>query len=232
MVSGTAATTHLITCLIGNGVADIPPILTSIQQLDPSRSLLRFQPSGDDNVNGVWFFVASDGIHGDELWRTDGLQSGTFPVKDIRLGSVGSYPHNLINVNGTLYFRANDGTSGPELWKSDGTAEGTVQVKEIRPGYSGSNPTALVNMNGVLYFVASDGVVGAELWRRMALNRAPLSEGYRQEPTVISAISGECWRHLVLLRQTQLSKLGKVMVRHPAQNWSHRTGPNASSGVH
>src|ERR1700693_3194663 len=34
-------------------------------------------------VGSVTYFAASDGVHGDELWRTDDTATGTYMVKDI-----------------------------------------------------------------------------------------------------------------------------------------------------
>ena len=86
------------------------------------------------NVGGELFFRATDGTHGDELWKSDGTSSGTMLVDDINPGPDSSYPTYLMNVNGELYFRASDGTHGFELWKSDGTSSGTVLVEDINPG--------------------------------------------------------------------------------------------------
>src|SRR5207247_222215 len=73
------------------------------------------------NVNGTLFFVANDGTHGRELWKSDGTAAGTTLVKDIWSGggSIG-YLNTLTNVNGTLFFSARDGATGYELWRSDG----------------------------------------------------------------------------------------------------------------
>ena len=38
----------------------------------------------------IELFTVDDGVHGRELWRTDGTATGTFLVKDILPGSVGS----------------------------------------------------------------------------------------------------------------------------------------------
>lgn len=116
-------------------------------------------------INGVLFFRPDDGIHGDELWKTNGTAAGTTLVKDINPGSNGSELDLFTNVNGVLYFVANDGTHGTELWKSDGTEAGTVMIKDINAGNNASFPTSLYNVNGLLYFNANDGTNGQELWK-------------------------------------------------------------------
>src|SRR5262249_49559939 len=44
------------------------------------------------NVNGTLFFVANDGVHGSELWKSDGTEAGTVLVKDINPDSASSSP--------------------------------------------------------------------------------------------------------------------------------------------
>ena len=116
-------------------------------------------------IDGIYYFVANDGIHGKELWRTDGTEEGTVIVKDIRIGSEHSSPSNFKESNGILYFSANDGVHGVELWRSDGTEEGTWMVKDIWNGSSNSSPSSFEVLNGVLYFGADDGIHKRELWR-------------------------------------------------------------------
>ena len=43
-------------------------------------------------LNNVMYFSADDGIHGTELWRSDGTAAGTFMVKDIETGDNASSP--------------------------------------------------------------------------------------------------------------------------------------------
>ncbi|MEO8415484.1 MAG: ELWxxDGT repeat protein [Ginsengibacter sp.] len=128
--------------------------------------------SGADNfikVGNVVFFKADDGVHGYELWKTDGTAAGTVLVKDIWPGALGSdIQISKANINGTLYFSADDGINGVELWKSDGTAAGTLLVKDIDPGSSGSYPSPNKGgeaANGLFYFRARSAGTGYELWK-------------------------------------------------------------------
>jgi ELWxxDGT repeat protein len=130
-------------------------------------------PGSFKAVGNILFFSASAGGFGRELWRSDGTESGTFLVKDIRPGASGSFPLELTDVRGTLFFKANDGTHGIELWKSNGTAASTVMVKDIFPGVSGSDPNQFKILGDDMYFVADDGVHGRELWSLSLLNDAP-----------------------------------------------------------
>ncbi len=154
------------------------------------------------NVNGTLYFTANDGIHGKELWKSDGTEAGTVMVKDINPGSSGSYPERSTNLNGTLLFTANDGTNGIELWKSDGLAAGTVMVKDIAPTYTTDYPVSVYTDFAVLgstaYFGADDGTNGVELWKSdgtaagtvMVQDMFPGSAGSYPDPKVAA---GAVW---------------------------------------
>ncbi|MFI5456862.1 MAG: ELWxxDGT repeat protein [Isosphaerales bacterium] len=117
-------------------------------------------------INGVAYFGADDGTHGDELWESDGTAAGTTLVKDIDPGSASSAPQELTDLNGTLYFVAHDGTGPNQLWESDGSTAGTVVVQNFTPAQTwGSYPANLTNIGGNLFFTATDGIDGEQLWR-------------------------------------------------------------------
>ena len=116
-------------------------------------------------IGNTLYFTTNDGIHGSELWKSDGTTNGTMLVKDIGNGSVGSNPAYLAPVDNTLFFLADDGTHGSELWKTDGTEAGTLMVKDINNGSGGSNPTHHTKVGNTHFFRANDGIHGIELWR-------------------------------------------------------------------
>lgn len=115
---------------------------------------------------GLLFFSADDHRSGTELWVSNGLDTGTFLVKDIRPGPEGSFPADFVrtNVNTRVFFTADDGTHGTELWKTDGSEAFTTYVRDINPGAAPSSPSFLTKVSTPLFFAADDGVTGIELW--------------------------------------------------------------------
>jgi ELWxxDGT repeat protein len=118
-------------------------------------------------LDGKLLFTANDGVHGDELWVTDGTEGGTLLLKDIIVGDEysGSYPSELVKAGDLVFFRAITNEHNAELWRTDGTPEGTVMVKDITPDENDSTPTDLTVVNGIVYFAASDENEDRELWR-------------------------------------------------------------------
>ena len=109
------------------------------------------------------YFIGEDGAHGKELWVSDGTESDTRLVKDIRPGPGGSDIGEMAAFRGHLYFGANDGEHGNELWRSDGTEGGTELVADIHPT-SSSNPAWLTAVDQKMFFSALAEDIGRELW--------------------------------------------------------------------
>jgi ELWxxDGT repeat protein len=120
-------------------------------------------------LGNLLVFVANDGTHGNELWRSDGTSTGTFLLKDINPGAgdsipnYGFYNQQPVIANGFLYFAAADGTGGEELWQTDGTTANTQLVADTDPGGGSSAPQPLTVVDGRLFLFASDGAHGQEL---------------------------------------------------------------------
>src|SRR5262245_16262924 len=68
--------------------------LLSVEALE-GRTLLSAGPELLKDINGLVFFAAADGIHGRELWKSDGTAAGTSLVKDITPGNSGLGPADL-----------------------------------------------------------------------------------------------------------------------------------------
>ncbi len=118
-------------------------------------------------LNGVAYFVSTDGVTNSELWRSDGTATGTYLLKDFSTYASSEIAY-LTSMGNAIYFAATDG-SGVELWKSDGTLAGTAIVKKITPYLYGSSfPEHLTNVNGTLFFSANDyngSGTNFELWK-------------------------------------------------------------------
>lgn len=111
-----------------------------------------FTKSGSD-----YFFVADNGVHGEELWKTDGTPHGTILVKDIVPGAEGSYISGLVEYRGKVYFGAYiDDDKGFELWVSDGTDVGTHKVKAFDAYYPSLH--IFYKTNDLMFFLAHDSL--------------------------------------------------------------------------
>lgn len=135
-------------------------ILADLENFIISTNFTGISPVGDE-----LFFFYNDGIHGDELWKTDGTAENTSMVKDLNVGEGNMVLNNFKVVGNHYYFIANDGLHGNELWVSDGTESGTYLVKDIRSGPFGSEVLELFEYDNYVYFIANDGISGFELWR-------------------------------------------------------------------
>ncbi|KAA6438333.1 DNRLRE domain-containing protein [Dyadobacter flavalbus] len=119
-------------------------------------------PVGFTKVNSESYFSADDGIHGRELWKTDGSTAGTMLVRDATTGANSTNPEQITNVNGTAFFVGGNGSQVHSLWKSNGTTATTVKVKDFTKA---DTLQGLINVNGTLFFGIINGSGSMQLWK-------------------------------------------------------------------
>ena len=108
------------------------------------------------------FFSANDSVGNQELFSSDGSDTGTVLVKDICPGACSGDPQELFDGGSKLYFHANHPNLGGQLYGSDGTAIGTDTVNTTVTKGGGQ----FANMNGETFFVGGMfSTTGSELYK-------------------------------------------------------------------
>ncbi|MEZ6120232.1 MAG: hypothetical protein R3C28_27175 [Pirellulaceae bacterium] len=169
------------------------------------------------------YFVGNDGIHGNEVWRTDGTVDGTAMVRDIAPGFPGSTVLSCCGfgaVGDRIVFSATNSEFGNQVWGTDGTEVGTEVLTNTQDG--AFNATALVEWNGFVYFA---GRVG-QVWRTDGTPQGTefvteVSPGFRVEELIVA---GE--QLVVLAREP-----GANDFRHPGLGCQFGTSKFFVTGV-
>mgnify|MGYP002013133287 FL=1 len=117
-------------------------------------------------LNNKVYFLANDGVNGNELWVTDGTSNGTQIVKDIFPGSHTSGIVNLTSNGQYLIFAAQENYNSPtSLWKSDGTMAGTIEIIQIDLNKDYGYTMQFLEVNDKFYFQGADKTLnGIEIW--------------------------------------------------------------------
>lgn len=108
-------------------------------------------------ANGKLFFIANNGVNGNELWVTDGSAEGTMMLKDQAAGTTGGVNMIIGKAGTNILYSGHDGSYNSRIWISDGTEAGTKLFKDNLPSGIGTT------INDKLYFFAGSDS-GTEPW--------------------------------------------------------------------
>ncbi|MEZ5332198.1 MAG: GEVED domain-containing protein [Thermoanaerobaculia bacterium] len=125
-----------------------------------------FFPFDSPALGPIVLFVANDGSHGNELWRTDGTSAGTQRITDVSPGTGHSNPSSITvpTAGGDAFFLAFNPAVGTEIWRTDGSTASVV-VGGVPGGLIAGQ--ILTSLGGDLYFDGFEPAsnVGVELWK-------------------------------------------------------------------
>lgn len=202
-----------------------------VADLSPGHSSSNLYPGV--SVDGWYYFSADDGVHGREVWRTDGTAAGTELVADLIPGADGSAPAGFEVAGGYVHFftyevgnPAYPQNTYVHLWRTDPSDNSVMRVKSLRssdavtayfPGVDSGMP---VGVDEILFFSARDASGDVQLWR---------SDGTESGTFSIAAFDGDVnyLADLTLLGSRILWSSGSGGY----ELWSFDTTPNLPPNV-
>lgn len=91
-----------------------------------------FYPTDAVEAGGASYFTANDGVHGTELWKSDGTEKNTKLVRDITPGQHSSMIYNMQAMGGgVIFISQNSLTLKRSVWFSNGTQSGTRMLAQF-----------------------------------------------------------------------------------------------------
>jgi ELWxxDGT repeat protein len=143
-----------------------------------TRLLADIRPGAADGITGAFtparvgnrlFFTADDGVHGAELWTTDGSIEGTHICFDLRPGPYGSNPAAIGSFLDSVIFQADIDDSGYRFWRTDADGRGPEPLSDLPvsddPSTNRTTIRPWLGLGDALLFPAFRNDIGLELFR-------------------------------------------------------------------
>ncbi|RYZ43483.1 MAG: hypothetical protein EOO71_03225 [Myxococcaceae bacterium] len=141
-----------------------PGLASRVKVVTPPGSSEFARPVGLTNVQGTLSFFTGTSVGTGTLWRSDGTDVGTVPVKVFANESL--LETAPVAVGNKLFFQRYDpATAQVQLWVSDGTNAGTRLLAGFTPNVSGPALTNATALNGQLVFFYRPPTGLLQLWR-------------------------------------------------------------------
>ncbi len=108
-------------------------------------------------IDNVLYFMGGTSANGGELWRTDGTNTGTYLVKDILPGPLGTNPTSIFKgTDGFIYFAGNVDlggfSNGQRIYRTDGSEGSANLVFNSVFDHQGLYPRNLSQLSNLLIF--------------------------------------------------------------------------------
>lgn len=178
---------NFLAVLLG-GIMSAQTTFTLIKDINPG--ILNSAPSNFTLYNGKMYFGAISYVNGlsigNELWESDGTESGTKLVSDIVPGTSSSSPSNLFTFNNKIYFSGSSSINGANvagLLLSYDDLDG-VQIVSSTSKYS----TNFTKAGSTLYFKATNTSINPNTQRLFYLDSS--GQSVMAEDTVNLSILG------------------------------------------
>jgi ELWxxDGT repeat protein len=129
-----------------------------VKDIRPGVANSRLTGGGGASILGsTLIFNADDGVHGRELWRSDGTAAGTTLVKDVTPGATGTVSA-ILSIGSKAMFIVGGVSRSDELWITDGTAEGTTLVFDLNTQPLQTNWSTFTTFGGRWFFFTNRGI--------------------------------------------------------------------------
>ena len=118
-----------------------------------------FSPQTTAVLGNQLFFIANDGVNGNQIWSTQGTEQTTKMITNLPKLKISK----LTLAGGKIFFLTKE-ENKLQVWKSDGTKEGTVLVKGGIQIWN--DPSFEGEANNLFFFtIQPEGSNDSRLWR-------------------------------------------------------------------